>query len=151
MDFQTSLQVLNVLAEALTVPHSLSEALEHLTKMTGELMETEQTVILLRDEERHELIVRTHDGIGGTHVRTGFPLEVPPRLKSILWNVRSLHQINWVESGIEAIGFPILVMPLRIRGERIGILITGKARQGTAGFDPIRRRLYALVGPLPPW
>ncbi len=143
MDFETSLQVLNLLTTALTVPQSLDQGLSHITQMTCTLMDTEQTVLLLRDEEHQELIVRQRVGITSRGIRVGHPLEVPPRLKNILWRVRSLHQINWVEAGIEDIGFPILVIPLKIQGECIGMLITGEGRQD--GFDQIQRKLYALV------
>jgi hypothetical protein len=147
MDFETSLEVLRILSAALTVPHTLDEGLEHIARMTGELMAADQTVLLLRDEERRELIVRTRVGINGPNIRVGHPLVVPPRLKDILWRVRSLHQINWIESGIKDIGFPILVAPICIKGERIGILITGKSRTPGRRFDIIHRRLFALIAP----
>ena len=145
MDFDTSLRALSVLSDALTVPRTLNESLERIAEMTGNLMETEQTVLLLRDEGRRELVVRTRVGIHSRRIRAGHPLDVPERLKNILWRVRSLRQINWVDSGIEDIGFPILVVPLRIRGERVGVLITGKARGDATGFNEIQRRLCVLV------
>lgn len=147
MDFETSLGVLRILSAALTVPHTLDEGLQHIARMTGELMATDQTVLLMRDEDRHELIVRTCVGISGRNIRVGHPLVVPARLKGILWNVRFLHQINWIEAGIKDIGFPILVAPISVKGERIGILITGKSRTAAAGFDTIHRRLFGLIAP----
>lgn len=145
MDFEASLRVLTVLSDALTVPHTLDEGLARITEMTCVLMDTQQTVLLLRDEERHELIVRNRVGIEAPGIRVGYPLVVPVRLKHILWRVRTMHHIRWVDSGIEHIGFPIIVVPLRVRGERVGVLITGKSRLGGNGFDTIQRRLFGLV------
>ena len=145
MDFETSLGVLELLSEALSVPRTFDESLDQITRITGRLMETGQTALMLRDEERGELIVRNCGGLKGTNIRVGHPLSVPPRLKSILWRIGSLHQINWVEAGIEDIGFPILVVPLRIRGSRIGLLATGKCRSGSSGYDPVRRKLFSLI------
>lgn len=146
-NFETSLEVLRILSAALTVPHTLGEGLQHITRMTGELMETDQTVLLMRDEERRELIVRTSAGIDGPNIRVGHPLVVPARLKSILWRVRSLHQINWIEAGIPDIGFPILVVPICVKGERIGMLITGKSHAVGRRFDIIHRKLFGLIAP----
>ncbi|MBN2452259.1 MAG: hypothetical protein JXR77_17875 [Lentisphaeria bacterium] len=147
LDFGTSLQVLRILSGALTEPHSLDAGLAHIARMTGELMAARQTVILLRDEERGELIVRTCVGIRSRNVRVGHPLVVPPRLKSILWRLRSLHQINGLEVGIEDLAFPILVNPIRVKGERVGLLVAGGLRTPLRGFDPIRRGLFALIAP----
>ena len=69
MQAETSLAVLSSVCEALTTPQTLDQALEQMASMTGELMETDQTVILLRDEERKELIVRSRAGINGESVR----------------------------------------------------------------------------------
>jgi GAF domain-containing protein len=145
MDFETSLGVLKLLSDALSVPRTLDESLTQIATITGRLMETEQTAIMLRDEERREFIVRNCVGLNGSNIRVGHPLNVPDRLKNILWRIGSLHQINWVESGIEDIGFPILVVPLRIRGARVGLLATGKCRAGAPGYDPIRRKLFSLI------
>jgi hypothetical protein len=147
MDLATSLEVLRILSAALTVPHSLDEGLQHVARMTGELMGTGQTVLLMRDEDRQELIVRTCVGIRSPNIRVGHPLVVPPRLKAILWRVRSLHQINWIEAGIEDIGFPIVVVPVCIKGERVGLLITGKPRTGVRRFALIQCRLFGLIAP----
>lgn len=145
LDFETSLNTLSLLTDALTLPTSLDQALNQIVTLTGSLMETEQTAIMLRDEEHSELVVRTLAGIGGPALRAGYPLEVPVRLKNILWRLRSIHQISWVNSGIDQIGFPILVTPLCVKGVRIGLLATGKCRFGSAGFNPVRRRLFELV------
>ena len=69
---------------------------------------------------------------------------VPDRLKRILWKTRFTHQINWIEAGIEHIGFPILVTPISVRGTRVGLFITGKGRTGEP-YDTIRQRLHALI------
>ncbi len=145
MDFETSLQVLSILCDALTVPQSLDEGLARITDMTCVLMDTEQTALLLRDEERQELIVRTRVGIDAPGIRVGHPLAVPKRLKRILWRTRNLHQINWVDSGIKLIGFPILVVPIKVQGDCIGMICTGKSKTGARGFDRVQRRLFMLV------
>ena len=146
MDVRTSLHVLSMLCDALTTPLTLDEGLRRIAAITGELMETGQTVVLLCDEERHELIVRTREGIAEDGVRVGHPLEVPDRLKRILWRVRHIHQIGSLTTGIEGIGFPILVVPLRVKGERVGLLITGKVRGTEHSFDEVKRRLFVLIG-----
>lgn len=147
LDFEAALEVLRILSSALTVPQTLDEGLMHITRMTGELLGTRQTVLLLRDEERRELIVRTRIGISTPEVRVGHPLRVPERLQRILWRSRHLRQINWIEAGIEDIGFPILVMPLFVRGTRIGLLITGKSSRRDPAFDGVQRKLFSLLAP----
>ena len=144
-EIEISLDVLQRLSETLTVPHTPDESIELLTERTGRFMETAQTVLMLRDEERREFIVRNCVGIDGPSIRPGHPLIVPERLKNILWRIASLHQINWIEAGIADIGFPILVVPLRIRGVRVGLLATGKCQRGSAGFNPLRRRFFSLI------
>jgi len=145
MEFETSLRVLTMLCDTLSTPQSLNASLDRITQMTCVLMETRQTVILLRDEERQELIVRTCAGILSDGVRVGFPLKVEARLKRILWRMRGTRQIGSIEAGIEGIGFPILVTPLRVKGECIGLLITGQSNPGKVTFDEIRRRLFMLI------
>lgn len=144
LDFESRLGLLRLLCDALTTPETLREGLERITAMTCALLDTEQAVILLRDEGRGELIVRTRAGIESDNIRVGFPLRVDERLKRILWRVRTTHQIGSMEIGIEGIGFPILVTPLRVKGECIGLVITGRPR-GHAGFDPTRRQLSVLT------
>jgi len=143
-DFATSLEVLRLLANALTVPHTLDEGLASITRMNCELMASEQTAILLRDEGHQEMIVRACRGVSSPKLRKGHPIELPERLRRILWNTRYTHQINWIEAGIEHIGFPILVTPVSVRGTRVGLLITGKGRVGER-YDMIRQRLHALI------
>lgn len=143
-DFATSLSALRLLANALTVPHTLDEGLESITRMNCELMASEQTAILLRDEGRQALIVRTCRGVRSPNLRVGHPIQVPERLERILWRTRYTHQINWIEAGIEHIGFPILVTPISVRGTRVGLLITGKGHAGRR-YDPIRQQLHALI------
>lgn len=147
MDFDTSLRVLGILCDTLNTPNSLGESLERITQMTGVLMETQQTVILLRDEDRQELIVRTCTGLDSEGIRVGHPLGVDARLKRILWRMRSMRQIGSLETGIgiEGIGFPILAVPLRVKGDIIGLLITGKSHTGKVMFDETRRRLFTLI------
>jgi GAF domain-containing protein len=143
-EFANSVDVLRLLASALTVPHTLDEGLQSITRMNCELMHSDQTALLLRDEGRGELIVRVCQGVLSHNLRVGHPIQLPPRLKRILWRTRFTHQINWIEAGIEHIGFPILVTPISVRGARVGLLITGKSRLG-GQYDTIRRRLHDLI------
>ena len=147
-DFEKNLGVLRMLSEALTVPRSLDEGLDHITRMTCELMDTEQAVFLFRDEESREFIVRSAVGIQGPNIRVGHKLVVPERLRSILWRLLNLHRINWVEAGIEEVRFPIIVMPISVKGSRIGLLAAGGARGGgERPFDPVRWQLFSLIAP----
>ncbi|MBT3288662.1 MAG: GAF domain-containing protein [Victivallales bacterium] len=143
-EFRTSLDVLRLLSDALTVPHTLDEGLAQITRMNCELMQSEQTTLLLRDEGRQELIVRTCLGVASDNLRVGHPIVVPARMKRILWRTRYTHQINWIEAGIEHIGFPILVTPISVRGTRVGLLITGKSRTDPQ-YDVIRQRMHGLI------
>ena len=145
MDVTTSLHVLSLLCDALNTPHTLDEGLQRIATITGELMETGQTVVLLRDEERRDLIVRTRVGIEEDGVRVGYALDVSDRLMRILWRVRHTHQIGSLRTGIEGIGFPILVVPLRVKGERVGLLITGQVQGADHSFDDVKRRLFVLI------
>jgi len=108
-------------------------------------METRQTLILLRDEARHQFIVRTRVGIESEAIRVGHPIVVPERLERILWRVRHLYQIGSLETGIEAVGFPIMLVPLRVKGEPIGLLLTGQMRAARQRFGEVQRRLFVLV------
>ena len=143
-DFRTSLDVLRMLADALTVPHTLDEGLEHITRMNCELMQSDQTTLLLRDEGRQELVVRTCQGVVSDSLRVGHPIALPARLKRILWRTRYTHQINGIEAEIEHIGFPIMVTPISVRGTRVGLLITGKSRTSPQ-YTVIRQRLHGLI------
>lgn len=146
-DFENSLDVLKILSEALTVPRSLDEGLDQITSMTRKLMGTEQAGFLFRDEDTHNLILRSAVGIEGDKLRVGFPVDLPARLHSILWRLRNLHQINWVDSGIEGLRFPMIVMPITVKGERVGLLVASGARSGSnKPYDAIRRRLFSLIG-----
>lgn len=146
-DFENSLDVLKILSEALTVPRSLDDGLDQITNMTRKLMDTEQAGFLFRDEDTHNLILRSAVGIEGDKLRVGFPVDLPARLHSILWRLRSLHQINWVDSGIEGLRFPMIVMPITVKGERVGLLVASGARtMGNKPYDAIRRRLFSLIG-----
>ncbi|MFA5203616.1 MAG: hypothetical protein WC708_04345 [Lentisphaeria bacterium] len=144
----TCLRLLTLLCDVLDHPAGLSESLERVGQITCALMETQQTVILLRDEERHELMVEMRAGLESPALRPGHPLGVSSRLKRILWRLRGLHQIGSIEAGIEGIGFPILVAPLKVKGERIGLLLTAKPVAGSDSFSANRRRLYRLTASL---
>lgn len=146
MELENSLGVLKILSEALTVPRSLDEGLEHITRLTCELMETSQAVFLFRDEERREMMVKAAVGLSG--LRNGTYLVVPERLRSILWRLRNIHHINWVESGIDDIIFPIIVAPIWVKGVRVGLLATGGAKDPSPRpFDVVRQKMFALLAP----
>ena len=146
-DLQNSLIILKILVEALTMPRSLDEALEHITSVTCKLMDTGQAVFLLRDEERKELMVRAAVGMERTSIRVGNDLAIHERLKNILWNLKNIHRISWNE-GYDNIGFPILCAPITVKGARVGILATGDAKHIQAGsrpFDAVRQNLFAII------
>lgn len=148
MDIHTSLKVLSLTTDALTTPCTLDEALERITHMTGEIMETRQTAILLRDETRQEFIVRSCEGFPHESGRVGHPLAIPKRLLDILWRIRIIRQIGGVETGITGLGFPLLVVPLRVKGERIGLLVTAKPARGVTKFSNVKRQLFVTVASL---
>jgi len=145
MDIGTSLEVLDLLCDALTTPHTEDEALHRISRIIGVLMETGQTAILLRDEDRGELIVKTCAGLDTPAARPGNPLVVSARLKRILWKVRYVHRIGALPTGIEGIRFPIAAAPLLVRGEPIGVLIAGGLKRPENGFSKVQRRLFGLV------
>ena len=149
-DLQNSLVILKILVEALTLPRSLDEALQHIVSATCKLMETEQAVFLLRDEERGELMVKAAIGMERTSIRVGNDLNVHQRLKNILWNLKNIHRINWVGEENDNIGFPILCAPITVKGARVGILSTGAAKNvqgGTKPFNAVRQNLFAIIAP----
>ncbi|MBP1582554.1 MAG: hypothetical protein J6866_01230 [Victivallales bacterium] len=147
-EFEANLDVLEILTEALTNPRTLADGLEQITSMTCRLMDTTQAAFLLIDEEHHQFIVQAAVGLQSPYVRNGLPLlNVPERLLNILWRLQNLHQINWVDSGIEGIIFPIIAMPIRFKGKRIGHLLTGGARDTNATKNPARRKLFSLLAP----
>lgn len=146
MDIETGLNVLSVTTDALTTPCTLDDALNRITTMTSTILGTSQAAILLRDEEREEFVVRACRGVDDQKVRVGHTLQVAERLKRILWRARSARQIGWLETGIEDLGFPMMFVPLRIKGERIGLLLTGVPEDGgRARFSPAERQLLVLV------
>lgn len=144
---ENNLDVLEILSEALTIPMTLDEGLNRIIRMTCRLMETEQAAFLQIDEEHKCFIIRAAIGLDSENFCIGQPLQLPDRLQSILWRLRNIHQINWVDSGIEGIKFPIIAMPIQFKGMRIGHLITGGAHDTSTTKDPIRRNLFALLGP----
>lgn len=148
MDSTTTLTVPDLLCGALTTQITETEALARIATMTRELLGTRQLVILLRAEDRAELIVKTCAGIDAPGVRPGNPLAVPPRIKAILWKVRFVHRIGSLSTGIEGIEFPIAAAPLRVKGESVGVLVVGGLTQSEDGFSPIQRRVLGLVAAL---
>lgn len=148
MDIHTSLKVLSLTTDALTTPCSLNEALDRITHMTGEIMATKQTAILLRDETRHQFIVKSCEGFPHERGRVGHPLSIPDRLLEILWRIRIIRQIGGIETGITGLGFPLLVVPLRVKGDRIGLLVTAQPVERIARFDDVKRQLFVTVASL---
>ncbi|MFO7820588.1 MAG: GAF domain-containing protein [Lentisphaeria bacterium] len=148
MDIQTSLKVLSLTTDALTTPCSLDEALNRITTMAGEIMETEQTAILLRDESRRQFIIRSCTGFPQESGRVGHPLNIPQRLLDILWRIRIIRQIGGIETGITGLTFPLLVVPLKVKGERIGLLITAKPTAGFIKFNDTKRQMFVTIASL---
>lgn len=142
-----NIDVMVLLSEALVKPNTLEEGLRRIVEMTCQLMGTTQAAFLLADEEKQLFVVRASVGIDNPNVRDGCPLVVPPRLHDILWKLQSIHQINWIDSGIEGVQFPIITMPIYFKGKRIGHLITGGAKDLGKVNDPLRRKLFALLAP----
>ena len=145
MDIETSLRVLSITTNTLTAPCSLDEALDAITTMTTDLMETEQAALLLRDEDSETFVVRSAVGFLEEQGRVGHPLDIPERLRRLLWRIRTLRQIGNLETGIRGLGFPLLVVPLRVKGQRIGLLVTGKPSGGEMRFDETKRQLLVTI------
>ena len=76
MEHDANLRVLTLLCDALDHPGSVSESLEQISQITCALMETRQTVILLRDEDRNDLVVHALAGLESPALRVGHPLGV---------------------------------------------------------------------------
>lgn len=142
-----NLDFLVLLSEALTQPSTLDDGLKRIVELTCQLMDTTQAAFLMADEDKQRFIVRAPIGLESAGLKDGSLLEVPYRLQDILWRLQSLHQINWIEAGIDGIHFPIITMPIYFKGRRIGHLITGGARDASKAKDPVRRKLYSLLGP----
>ncbi|MFW5997035.1 MAG: hypothetical protein ACOCQP_03375 [Lentisphaeria bacterium] len=149
MDINTSLEVLSITTHTLTTPCTLKEALESITEMTSKLMETRQAAVLMQDEDQEELIIKSCVGFPPeTGTRVGYPLELPPRLKNILWRVRTIRRIGWIDAGLQGLGFPLLVIPLRIKGQKIGLLVTGEPIAADGGFDARKKQLFITIASL---
>jgi len=146
MNFNANnVEVLQILSEALNVPQNLDEGLQTIVEMTCRLMGTKQCALLLRDEDREELIIRKSQGFSVDEIKEGHPLVVPDRIKNILWKIASMHQINWIDAGIGGIRFPMLVIPLKIKGEKIGLLFTSGFKEDVFGYNDMQRQLFILV------
>ena len=146
-ELERNLGILEELSEALTEPSNLEEGLRRIVKLTCRVLDSTQAAVLLMDEEKQRFIVHATVGLDPTIFREGSPLIVPDRLQSILFRLQNIHQINWIDSGLEGIQFPIIVMPLYFKGHRIGHLFAGGAKDPSAARDPVRRRLFSLLGP----
>ena len=146
-DFEKVLDVLEPLNDALAVPNTLDEGLRKIVDLTCQLMDSSQAAFLLLDEEKQRFIIRAAVGLENSNFREGEALMVPDRLQNILWKLRNIHQINWIDSGIDGIVFPIIAMPIYFKGRRIGHLITGGVRDAGKAQDPLRRKVLALLAP----
>lgn len=146
-DLEANLDVLEVLSTALVIPQSLEEGLNQVVRMTCRLMATEQAVFLQLDEEHNCFIVRAVAGIDAPAVRLGNPLQVPERLQNILMKLQHQHAINWVDSGIEGLIFPIIAMPIHFKGKRLGHLLTGGSHDLPKTKEPARRKMLSLLSP----
>ncbi|MBO4619655.1 MAG: hypothetical protein J5654_06035 [Victivallales bacterium] len=146
-ELNRNLGILEELSEALTEPSNLEEGLRRIVKLTCRVLDSTQAAVLLMDEEKQRFIVHATVGLDPAIFREGSPLIVPDRLQSILFRLQNIHQINWIDSGLEGIQFPIIVMPLYFKGHRIGHLFAGGANDPSTARDPVRRRLFSLLGP----
>lgn len=144
---ERSIDVLVLLNEAIKETSSVDEGLYKIVDLTCRLMGTTQAALLLLDEEKELFIVRAPVGMEKTPLKDGEPLILPDRLQNILFQLRSIHQINYIESGIKGLAFPIIAMPIYFKGNRIGHLITGGAKDPGQAKDPLRRKLFSLLGP----
>lgn len=145
--FERSVDVLMLLNEAMKESYSVDEGLHKIVDLTCRLMGTTQAALLMLDEEKEAFIVRAPLGLEGTPLKDGEPLELPERLQNILFQLRSTHQINYINSGIQGLKFPIIAMPIFFKGNRIGHLITGGAIDPEQSRNPMRRKLFSLLGP----
>ncbi len=145
--FERSVDVLMLLNEAMKESYSVDEGLHKIVDLTCRLMGTTQAALLMLDEEKEAFIVRAPLGLEGTPLKDGEPLELPERLQNILFQLRSTHQINYINSGIQGLKFPIIAMPIFFKGNRIGHLITGGATDPEQSRNPMRRKLFSLLGP----
>ena len=144
---ERSIDVLMLLNEAMKVTSTVDEGLYKIVDLTCRLMDTTQAALLLLDEEKELFIVRAPVGLDGTNLKDREPLILPDRLQNILFQLRSTHQINALNSGIKGVKFPIIAMPIYFKGNRIGHLITGGAKDPGSSKDPLRRKLFSLLGP----
>lgn len=141
------IDILEILAEAMSAPNTLAEGLDQIMRLTCRMMDTEQTAYLQIDEEKQDFLVMAMAGLNADNLKIGQALKLPERLHAILWRIQNTHQINWIESGIANLVFPIIVMPIFYKGKRIGLLITGGSRDEAKSKDPMRRKMFNLLGP----
>jgi len=151
MDNDTISRTLSVLgdtAEAFTSPHTLDEGLKLIVNMTCKLLDTTQAAVLLLDEGKQRFVVQAATGLeDAANVRVGFPLVVPERLQKILLKLQHIHSVNWLDAGLEGVQFPIISIPLYYKGNRIGLLFAGGARNPDTANEPMRRQLFSLLAP----
>ena len=144
---ERSIDILMLLNEAIKDTCTVDEGLHKIVDLTCRLMDTTQAALLMLDEEKELFIVRAPSGLEGTPLKDREPLALPERLQNILFQLRSTHQINYINSGIPGLKFPIIAMPIYFKGNRIGHLITGGANDPSHSRDPLRRKLFSLLAP----
>lgn len=148
MDKQT-ISALSVLTKVLTNPNDLNETLREITRVTCELMGTRQSAVLLRDTTNHFLVLRaTHGFQESPNMQIGLPLNLHPRLQSIMWKIASTHRLMAIDTGVDEIIFPILCTPLKIKGKVIGLLVISDPIDESHAFDPAQRELYTILASL---
>lgn len=142
-----TLNVIEEITRALNAPHTLDEGLRLVVDTTCKLLDTTQAAVLLLDEGRQLFIVRAATGLEGDIARVGFPLEVPDNMQKLLLKIQHIHSISGVDSGIDGIRFPIITTPLFYKGNRIGLLFGGGARDPQTANEPLRMKLFSLLAP----
>ena len=144
---ERSIDVLMLLNKAMMETSTVDEGLQKIVNLTCKLMDTTQAALLWLDEEKETFIVRAPIGLEGTPLKDNEPLVLPSRLMNILFQLRSMHQINYIESGIPNLKFPIIAMPIYIKGNHIGHHITGSAKDLNHAKKPLRQKLFYPLGP----
>ena len=142
-----TLDVIEEITRALNAPHTLDEGLSLVVDATCKLLDTTQAAVLLLDEGRQLFIVRAAMGLEGDIARVGYPLGVPDKMQKVLLKIQHIHSISGIDSGIDGIRFPIITTPLFYKGNRIGLLFGGGARDPETANEPLRMKLFSLLAP----
>jgi signal transduction histidine kinase/CheY-like chemotaxis protein len=148
------LDSLREVVEQILVPVSLEERLNVISRKTAELFGADRVIIALRDDERHELVVRAGYSLAehemGRVVRAGALGMAAARRAGVLvngyasWPHRDPYIVDaYAHRPAEAvIGVPLLIRDQVIGGISVGLHAPGK-RFGQADLD----RLASLAVP----